>query len=282
MGRSWHDHALWARIARRTDAAENADREYLPLDPVNGALVVTGAGAAPAATALRIADGDAALGEANVVGGRVEVADQHAQPLTDVQLRAAAVPVATGLAPLTNTELRASRVPVDPGPLALEATLAALRDRVATDAALVPLLDGVEPLLTAIRDELLPLSYTAAGRLRVQPVEPRYFATFGEVSVPASTWTTVSEVTTAAEATVRGYNADLAALTNVNYRQRLVTLDTAGALLVTHHVSTTSATAVAWIPVQVTIAAGTRIAVQVFHDELSTLTFDATLNWQER
>lgn len=74
---------------------------------------------------------------------RLLVSNGHTQPLTDAQLRAAAVPVATGLTqPLTDAQL-AARLPL---PVATPSGLA-------TDAALVPLLDGLEALLTTLRDE---------------------------------------------------------------------------------------------------------------------------------
>lgn len=61
MGRSRRDGAAWARVARRggTDPLEaGQDAQYLTVDPDSGALVVTGAGTAPTATALRVQDGD--------------------------------------------------------------------------------------------------------------------------------------------------------------------------------------------------------------------------------
>ncbi len=122
----------------------------------------------------------------------------------------------------------------------------------------------------------------ASGRLRVESVEPPFRATYGNVNVPATTWTTVADVTPAAEFTVQGYNADLAALADLSYRQRLVSLDAAGAVTATHHVSTTHAAAVAWIPMHVTLPAGQRIGLQVFHGELAVLAFDGTINWRER
>lgn len=157
MARSRRDGALWARLARRvgtTPGVDDVDAEYLPLDPVTGALLVTGAGAAPStATALYLADGDAAAGQARVISGRLQVdpgsltttPDSRdlatnsvlaplltairdrllsvltvdtglAQPLTNTQLRAAAVPVTNGQAqPLTDTQLRAAPVAVTNG-----------------------------------------------------------------------------------------------------------------------------------------------------------------------
>jgi hypothetical protein len=92
VGRSRLDGSAWVRLARRVGAALDSDPEYLPLDATNGALVVTGAGAAPAATSLRIADGTVA-GEADVTAGRLAVDTGLAQPQTDGQARAAPQPV---------------------------------------------------------------------------------------------------------------------------------------------------------------------------------------------
>lgn len=161
--RSASDAAGWVRLARRIGASLNSDPEYLPLD-ANGALVVAGAGAAPAATALRIADGDTALGEADVLAGRLAVTDQHAQAQTDAQARATPLRVDTGLAqttPLTDAQLRAAAVPVATGLVQAQTDAQAratpqpvqTQAGLATDAALVPLLDGLEALLATIRDE---------------------------------------------------------------------------------------------------------------------------------
>jgi hypothetical protein len=222
-------------------------------------------------TAGRLPDGRY-LAVAVTADQRLLVSNQHAQALTDAQLRATPVPVTflPDEAGLTDAELRAAPVPV--------ATPAGL----ATDAALVPLLDGVEGLLAVIRDELLPLSYTSGGRLRTETVEPPFRARYGEVSVAAGTFTTVAEVTPAAEFTVVGYGADVASLTNINYRQRLVRLDAAGLVLETFHMAVTAANAQAWTPVHVTLPAGTRVAVQALHGELTAQTFAATLNHRER
>lgn len=145
------DAAGWVRLARRIGASLTSDPEYLPLDPVNGALMVTGAGASPAATALRLVDGDSTAGEADVIGGRLSVATQHAQPLTDAQLAARDLATNAALVPL----LVAIRDNAD----TVEALLAAIRDRPAglTDAQLraAPLATdtGLSAVLAAIRAE---------------------------------------------------------------------------------------------------------------------------------
>lgn len=140
------------RLARRSGSPADSDPEYLPLDPASGALLVTGAGAAASATALRIADGNG-TDEADVVAGRLSVTTQHAQPLTNAELRAAAVPVA---GPLTDAQLRAAALPVAgpltdaqlaarlPLPVTGPLTSAELAARgLATDAALLPLLEAI-------------------------------------------------------------------------------------------------------------------------------------------
>lgn len=248
--------------------------------------------------------------------GRVQVDVGTTQALTEAQLRSLPVAVddadtQVALATLngkdfaTQATLAAVRSLLETEDFAQQSTLAAILAQVddatadtllsvlkalaaedfATETTLlqlIPLLDGVEALLGAIRDELVPFTFSTTGRLRTLMVQPWYYATFGQKSIPTNAWTTVVETTPTTDATVTGYNADLAALTNVNYRQRLIRLDAAGALLETYHVSSTSASSVAWIPVHVNAPAGTRLAVQVFHGELAGQTFDGTLNWQER
>lgn len=130
------DGAEWVAPARPVPSADPTDYRPLPLDPASGALLVTGAGAEPTATSLRIAKG-LSPSEADVTNGRVAV-DTGLAPLTDAQLRATVVPVSTGLAPLTDAQLRATAVPVS-GPL----TDAQLRaNAVPVSTGLAPLTDG--------------------------------------------------------------------------------------------------------------------------------------------
>lgn len=160
------DAAGWVRSARRVGAAPNADPEFLPIDPDTGGILVTGAGAAPAATKLKIADGDDTLGEANVVAGRVHVSDQHTQGLTDAQLRAAAVPVS---GPLTDAQLRAARVPVDTA-LTQPLTDAQLR---ATPVPVDTGLTQTSPLTDAqLRATAVPVSGPLTdAQLRATPID---------------------------------------------------------------------------------------------------------------
>lgn len=88
MARSRRDGALWGRVARRVGAVPGLageDAEYLQVDPATGALVVTGAGAAASATALRIADG-LQPGEARVVDGKLQVEPTPNRSLTERML----------------------------------------------------------------------------------------------------------------------------------------------------------------------------------------------------
>lgn len=412
MGRSRRDGALWARIAQRggTEPSEaGTDAAYLIVDPTSGALVVTGAGAAANATALRVQDGDttrtATVGEDRALRVR-DVTREAAQndaanfptaPLAagetftgvwvDVHAYAAisvviftdqpsatngavvefstdavnvarsvstTIPANVGsyfaLAPearyyrlrYTNgataqTVLRGQAILRFQPPAIVEQPLGAtindqnlgqisraavsgrLPDgrylpvavtadqRLLVDVELAqpltaaeldartvavsgPLTDAqlaarglsTEATLAAALAELRELTYNAAGRLRVESVEPPFRASYAAVSVPASTWTTIVDATPAADYSVLGYNADVASLTNITYRQRLVRLDAAGAVVETYHVSTAQSASVAWVPLAVTLTAGQRIALQAFHGELAAQTFDGTVNWRER
>lgn len=172
--------------------AHDPQGRYVPLAVDDqGRLVVVGGGAEPSATGLRIRDG-VEPDEATVLANRLLVADQHDQPLTDAQLRAAPVevdtglttqtdaltdaelraapvPVATGLSPLTDTQLRAAPVPVQqatqplPTGASTEATLAQVLTGVdgveGGLASLLAAVDGLEGLaatlnglVTTVRD----------------------------------------------------------------------------------------------------------------------------------
>jgi hypothetical protein len=92
-------------------------------------------------------------------------------------------------------------------------------------------------------------------------------------NIAANTWTTVVSRTPTVATTVLGFNADVSALTDVLYRQRLVV----GGVVKCSE--TIGAAANAWIPIQTDVAAGQAIEVQVFHGEVTAQTFRATISY---
>lgn len=99
-------------------------------------------------------------------------------------------------------------------------------------------------------------------------------------SVPAgTTYTTVVEFTPTTGVSVDGYNADFQTLTTAAYRMRLITGTDASPSV--WHGEEVSTTANSWVPFRFDIAANTRVAVQIIHDQLTTQSVRATINYLE-
>lgn len=216
-------------------------------------------------------------------------------PLTDANMAAVMRSMTSGRkstgawTPLAATDAGSLRVALDTienlatnatlSTLGTEATLELVRAQL---AAINVNTDMAEALLTDLRTRLDRQTFTASGRQLVEAIEPPARASYASMSIPASAWTTIIDATPAVDFTILGFNADVSALTNISYRQRLVRLDAMAAVAETYMVSTTNANSVAWIPISLALAANTRVAVQVFHAELSAQNFDCTLNWRDR
>lgn len=84
---------------------------------------------------------------------------------------------------------------------------------------------------------------------------------FGEVSVPASTWTTVVSLTPTEDRIITAFGADLTALLSTNYRFRL-TLDGA-----TKWQEVASTTVKGEILARMKVPAGSTVTVDLFHSE---------------
>lgn len=107
-----------------------------------------------------------------------------------------------------------------------------------------------------------------------------YKAASGSVSVPqGSAFVTLASVTPAADVEVEGFNADIAAIVATGYRYRLIT-GTDGSPTVIAEENINSAQN-SWIPVKLTVTAGTRIAVQAVHGEVTAQTMRGTVNYKE-
>jgi hypothetical protein len=140
--------------------------------------------------------------------------------------------------------------------LARDVTLAQVRDH----------LDTVEALLTDVRTEL-----------RRRPV---YWTATALTSVPSGTpYLTVVELTPAVPVVLEGYGAEIEALTTIVYRARLILGTDAGPDV--RHGETLSTTANSWAPVRLSVAAGTRVAVQLVHGEVTSQTARATIAYRE-
>lgn len=86
---------------------------------------------------------------------------------------------------------------------------------------------------------------------------------------------TVVAVTPSVATVITGFNADVSALTDVSYRLQLTV---GGTVKVSE---TITANRNSWIPVRLSVAASTAIAVQVGHSEVADQTFRASINYEE-
>lgn len=107
-----------------------------------------------------------------------------------------------------------------------------------------------------------------------------YTTVSAEVSVAAgTTYGTVVADTPAADLTLVGYNAEVAGLLEARYRMRLITGTDVDPTV--HHTETVTTGANAWQPLRLSVASGTRIAVQAVHDQVTAQVVRGTLNWSE-
>jgi hypothetical protein len=101
------------------------------------------------------------------------------------------------------------------------------------------------------------------------------------LTVPTNAYTTVVALTPTEDVLLVGYNADFKAVLNASYRMRLLFgPDSAGDAGV-QHAEEVNSTANSWQPLKLTISAGQRVAVQVFHAEVTGQVVRATINYQE-
>lgn len=94
---------------------------------------------------------------------------------------------------------------------------------------------------------------------------------YGTVSVPTSVWTTVVTFTATEDRTITAFGADLLALLSTTYRFRLQV----NAAVKWSEVATT--TAIAYIPVPMSIVSGDVVEVQVFHSEATATDAGASI-----
>ncbi|HUP68487.1 MAG TPA: hypothetical protein VM142_01605, partial [Acidimicrobiales bacterium] len=137
-------------------------------------------------------------------------------------------------------------------------------DRARVDAVLAAI-DTLEALTTDLRTE---------ARRR-----PTYRLDSTSASVTTGAFVTVHTVTPAVATVVTGYNCDLNATGAFNYRQRLITgTDAAPTIATAEQLSTADNS---WTQVALSVPAGTRIAVQVSHGEVTPQEFRASLAYYE-
>lgn len=137
MTRNGTDGAAHIRPAKRSDAVAGLEFEPLLVDPATGALIVSGAGAAPAATALKLQDG-------TVVGqfAAVTAAGEVRVLVSDLGLLATDARLELARALLADIEADTDNLDVLLSSRASEATLTALNGKdFATEATLATKLD---------------------------------------------------------------------------------------------------------------------------------------------
>lgn len=107
-----------------------------------------------------------------------------------------------------------------------------------------------------------------------------YTAVSAEVSVAAgTTFVTVVADTPDSDLTLVGYNAEISSLLEARVRMRFITgTDLDPTIL---HTETVTTGANAWQPLRLSVPAGTRAAVQVVHDQITSQNVHGSLNWSE-
>lgn len=101
------------------------------------------------------------------------------------------------------------------------------------------------------------------------------------VAVPSgATPTTVVAFTPTSEITIIGYSADFKAITNAAYRMRLRLGPEGTSDDGVQHAEELSTSANSWTPLRLTVPGGTRVAIQVVHDQLSAQDVRATVNYE--
>lgn len=126
------------------------------------------------------------------------------------------------------------------------------------------------------RTDALPAGGNTIGRVDVNAVA--YTVVSAEVSVAAgASFVTVVADTPGSDLTLVGYNAEISSLLEARVRLRLITgTDVDPTVL---HVETVTTGANGWQPLHLSVPAGTRVAVQAVHGEITAQVTRGSLNW---
>lgn len=180
--------------------------------------------------------------------------------------------------------LRAAFVAED---FATQATLEALRAAfVAEDFASQTTLEALraafiaEDFATETTLATRATEITLASVLAELQKRPVYKSATALTSIAAgAAYITCVEFAPAVDVVIEGFNADFSTIVDATYRMRLITGTDAAPVV--HVGEEVAAQQNSWIPFRLDLAATTRVAVQVVHNQLTAQEFRGTINYRE-